>query len=98
MINKKWDSPFGLITFFTQVTIYNGGYFMRKDYFKGVLGSLHADRSGKMLTQDFVTLKSYEYWIRMMRVCKSYPDADDCIAIFPKERASRVLKDAYLDE
>ena len=66
---------------------------MRKDYFKGVLGSLHADRSGKKLTQDFVTLKSYEYWIRMMRVCKSYPDADDCIAIFPKERASRVLKD-----
>ena len=65
---------------------------MRKNYFKGVLGSLHADHSGKRLTQDFVTLKSYEYWIRMMRVCKSYPDADDCIAIFPKERASRVLR------
>jgi SpoVK/Ycf46/Vps4 family AAA+-type ATPase len=40
-----------------------------------------------------VTLKSYEYWIRMMRASKSMPDADDCIAIFTKEAASRVLKD-----
>lgn len=66
---------------------------MRKNYFKGVLDSLHSENAAKKITQDFVTLKSYEYWIRMMRVCKSYPDADDCIAILPKERASRILKD-----
>ena len=65
---------------------------MRKNYFKGVLGSLRSGRSGKKITQDFVTLKSYEYWIRMMRISKSYPDADDCISILPKERASRVLR------
>lgn len=66
---------------------------MRKDYFKGVLSSLHAGNIEKKVSLDFVTLKSYEYWIRMMRISKSFPDADDCIAIFPKERASRVLKD-----
>lgn len=66
---------------------------MRKDYFKGVLCSLHAGNIEKKVSLDFVTLKSYEYWIRMMRISKSFPDADDCIAIFPKERASRVLKD-----
>lgn len=65
---------------------------MRKNYFKGVLGSLRSGRSDKKLTQDFATLKSYEYWIRMMRVCKSFPDAGDCIAIFPKERAARILR------
>ena len=66
---------------------------MRKNYFKGVLGALKSVNNGKKLTLDFVTLKSYEYWIRMMRVSKSYPDADDCIAIFSKEGASRVLSD-----
>lgn len=66
---------------------------MKKNYFKGVLGSLKAGRYDKKITHDFVTLKSYEYWIRMMRASKSMPDADDCIAIFTKEAASRVLKD-----
>jgi len=66
---------------------------MKKDYFRGVLRSLRAGRANKKISLDFITLKSYEYWIRMMRICKSYPDADDCIAIFPKERASRVLMD-----
>lgn len=65
---------------------------MKKGYFRGVLRSLHAERANRKVSLDFITLKSYEYWIRMMRTCKSYPDADDCIAIFPKERASRVLK------
>ena len=69
------------------------GGLMKKDYFKGVLETLEKGSFGKKIGLDFVTLKSYEYWIRMMRVSKSYPDADDCIAIFPKERASRVLKD-----
>jgi hypothetical protein len=66
---------------------------MKKNYFKGVLGSLKAGRYDKKISHDFVTLKSYEYWIRMMRASKSMPDADDCIAIFTKEAASRVLKD-----
>ena len=66
---------------------------MKKEYFRGVLRSLRAGRANKKLSLDFITLKSYEYWIRMMRICKSYPDADDCISIFPKERASRVLMD-----
>ena len=65
---------------------------MKKGYFKDVLRSLQTEESNKKISLDFITLKSYEYWIRMMRICKSYPDADDCIAIFPKERASRVLK------
>ena len=65
---------------------------MKKGYFKGVLRSLHAEQTNKKISLDFITLKSYEYWIRMMRICKSYPEADDCIAIIPKERASRVLK------
>lgn len=66
---------------------------MKKNYFKGVLGSLRSGRYDKKISHDFVTLKSYEYWIRMMRASKSMPDADDCIAIFTKEAASRVLKD-----
>ena len=66
---------------------------MKKNYFKGVLGSLRSSGYDKRITLDFVTLKSYEYWIRMMRASKSMPDADDCIAIFTKEAASRVLKD-----
>ena len=54
---------------------------MKSDYFKGVVESL---KTG--------SLKSYEYWVRMLRSAKNFPDADDCIAIFPKDRASRVLK------
>ena len=66
---------------------------MRENYFGRVLNSLNTECTRKNFELDFVTLKSYEYWIRMMRICKSYPDADDCIAIISKERASRVLKD-----
>lgn len=62
---------------------------MKKNYFKGVLGSLKAGRYDKKISHDFVTLKSYEYWIRMMRASKSMPDADDCIAIFTKEAPLR---------
>ena len=65
---------------------------MKNDYFKGVVESLKTDSFSKKISLDFVTLKSYEYWVRMLRSAKNYPDADDCIAIFPKERASRVLK------
>ena len=68
------------------------GGFMRENYFGRVLNSLNTECTRKNFELDFVTLKSYEYWIRMMRICKSYPDADDCIAIISKERASRVIK------
>lgn len=64
---------------------------MKKDYFNGVVESLNSDFSKKKIHFDFVTLKSYEYWIRMLHIVKNYPDPDDCIAIFPKENASRVL-------
>lgn len=66
---------------------------MKKDYFGEVLDSLRSDKFKKKVNLDFITLKSYEYWIRMMRISKSFPDPDDSIAIIPKERASRVLKD-----
>ena len=66
---------------------------MKGDYFRGVVESLESGVSKKKINLDFVTLKSYEYWIRMLRIVKSYPDPDDSIAIFPKERASQVLKD-----
>ena len=65
---------------------------MKGDYFCGVVESLESGVSKKKISLDFVTLKSYEYWIRMLRIAKSFPDPDDSIAIFPKERASRILK------
>ena len=66
---------------------------MRKDYFSSVVESLESGVSKKKISLDFVTLKSYEYWVRMLRIVKNYPDPDDSIAIFPTESASRVLKD-----
>ena len=66
---------------------------MRKDYFMGIVESLRSGSFKKKINLDFVTLKSYEYWVRMLRIVKNYPDPDDSIAIFPKESASRVLKD-----
>ena len=66
---------------------------MKKSYFKDVAKTLKASSSPKNDDLDFVTLKSYEYWIRMLKVTRSYPDADDCIAIFSREKASRILKD-----
>lgn len=73
---------------------------MKKDYFNGVVESLNSDFSKKKIHFDFVTLKSYEYWIRILHIVKNYPDPDDSIAIFPKENASRVLKDlsAYFEK
>ena len=65
---------------------------MKGDYFCGVVESLNSNPLNRNSSIDFVTLKSYEYWLRMLRIVKSYPDPDDSIAIFPKERASLVLK------
>lgn len=66
---------------------------MKTGYFSGVVASLASEASKKKVSLDFVTLKSYEYWVRMPRIVKSFPDPDDSIAIFPKENASKVLKD-----
>ena len=66
---------------------------MKKSYFQGVAKALKACSSVKNDNLDFITLKSYEYWIRMLKVTRSYPDADDCIAIFSKEKASKILRD-----
>ena len=65
---------------------------MKKGYFKDIFKSLQKKTPKKSLGVNFVTLKSYEYWIRMLRISKNYPDADDSIGIFPKESASRILK------
>ena len=65
---------------------------MKKGYFKDILKSLQKSTAKKPIGVNFVTLKSYEYWIRMLRASKNYPDADDSIGIFPKKNASRILK------
>ncbi len=65
---------------------------MKKGYFNDVFKSLQKNTEKKSLGINFVTLKGYEYWIRMLRISKNYPDADDSIGIFPKENASRILK------
>ena len=65
---------------------------MKKGYFKDIFKSLQKDIAKKPIGLNFVILKSYEYWVRLLRVSKNYPDADDCIGIFPKENASRILK------
>ena len=65
---------------------------MKKGYFKDIFKSLQKETAKKPIGLNFVILKSYEYWVRLLRVSKNYPDADDCIGIFPKENASRILK------
>ncbi len=65
---------------------------MKKGYFKDIFKSLQKDIAKKPIGLNFIILKSYEYWVRLLRVSKNYPDADDCIGIFPKENASRILK------
>ena len=66
---------------------------MKKNYFKGVVKTLKTGSSVKSDGMDFITLKSYEYWIRTLKVSRCYPDADDCIAIFSREKASKILRD-----
>lgn len=65
---------------------------MKKDYFKNVLNGL-GNSTKKQTGMNFITLKSYEYWIRMFKHSKKYPDPSESIAIIPKESASRILKD-----
>ena len=65
---------------------------MKKGYFNDVFKSLQKKTEKKSLGINFVNLKGYEYWIRMLRISKNYPDADDSIGIFPIENASRILR------
>ena len=65
---------------------------MKKDYFKNVFKALQKRTENRLIGLNFITLKSYEYWIRMLRCTKKYPDASDSIAILPKENASRILE------
>ena len=69
---------------------------MKKDYFKNVLNGLSNSTAKKQTGLNFITLKSYEYWIRMFKHSKKYPDPSESIAIIPKESASRILKDLSL--
>ena len=64
---------------------------MKKDYFKNVLNGLGKTTSKKQIGLNFITLKSYEYWIRLLKISKKYPDADDSIGVLPKENASHIL-------
>ena len=64
---------------------------MKKGYFKDIFKSLQKKTINRPLGLNFVILKSYEYWVRMLRISKNYPDADESIGIFPKENASRIL-------
>lgn len=66
---------------------------MKKDYFKNVLNGLINCTAKKQTGMSFITLKSYEYWIRALQHTKKYPDPSESIAIIPKESASRILKD-----
>ena len=66
---------------------------MKKDYFKNVLNGLSNSTTKKQIGLNFITLKSYEYWIRMFKHSKKYPDPSESIAIIPKESASRILND-----
>ena len=65
---------------------------MKKDYFKNVFKALQKRTDNKQIGLDFVTLKSYEYWIRTLRCAKKYPDASESIVILPKERAAHILE------
>ena len=65
---------------------------MKKDYFKNVLNGLGKTTSKKQIGLNFITLKSYEYWIRALQHTKKYPDPSESISILPKESAFRILK------
>ena len=65
---------------------------MKKDYFKNVSKALQKRTENKQIGLDFVTFKSYEYWIRTLRCTKKHPDASDSISILPNENASHVLE------
>ena len=65
---------------------------MAEHYFANVLKSLDTKVHSSKTKLDFITLKSYEYWIRALRCVKSKPDADDCVGVFPNANAKNILK------
>lgn len=64
---------------------------MRPDYFKSVANSLLQFNKDARASLNFILLKTYEYWIRVIRYSECYPDPDDCIRIFPKESVARIF-------
>ena len=64
---------------------------MRPDYFKSVANSLLSFNDDGKASLNFILLKTYEYWVRVIRYSKHFPEADDCIRIFPKESVARIL-------
>ncbi|MCR5028389.1 MAG: ATP-binding protein, partial [Fibrobacter sp.] len=66
---------------------------MRKNYFEGVIRNLKTSHTSQKEHLDFVTLKSYEYWLRTLRTTTKPPSADKCISLFSRKNAFHVLTD-----
>lgn len=73
---------------------------MTDNYFNTVLKDLETNKNGRKIKMDFVTLKCYEYWIRMLRMNIGKPSASDCINILPQASSKRVIADItrYFDQ
>ena len=66
---------------------------MNKKYFKNVLKGLDKDFTASEVQLNFVILKGYEYWLRVLRTEKKRPDTDECLSILPRKNAENVLMD-----
>ena len=60
-------------------------------YFKNVLKDLKTGKRLGKIKMDFVTLKSYEYWIRVLRLECEKPKSSDCLEILPPTGYKRIL-------
>lgn len=66
---------------------------MKEKYFKNVLKGLAEDFTANEIQLNFIVLKGYEYWLRVLRTEKRRPDTDDCLSILPRKNAENVLMD-----
>ena len=66
---------------------------MKEKYFKNVLKGLDEDFTANDIQLNFIVLKGYEYWLRVLRTEKRRPDTDDCLSILPRKNAENVLMD-----
>ena len=66
---------------------------MKDKYFKNVLKGLDEDFTANDIQLNFIVLKGYEYWLRVLRTEKRRPDTDDCLSILPRKNAENVLMD-----
>lgn len=64
---------------------------MVDNYFKNVLKDLKGGNGRGKIKMDFVTLKSYEYWIRVLRLECEKPKSSDCLEILPHASSKRVI-------